>query len=80
MELSRHSTAYLPLLGLPDDCNIETIVATPTLVQATITTLKLVCACRPDGLPARLLKKLKGSLSEPLSLLFTSFMSLKQSS
>jgi len=43
-------------------------VFTPTLVKAAIKNLKIDGASGPDGLPARLFKKLADSLAEPLSL------------
>jgi len=55
--------------GLPYDSNIETIVFTPTLVEAAIKKLKLGGASGLDEVPARLLIKLADSLAEPLSLM-----------
>jgi len=46
-----------------------------TLVKAAINTLKLGDASGPDGHPACLFEKPADSLAEPLSLMFTSFMS-----
>jgi len=43
--------------GLLDDSNTETFVLTLTLVKAAIEKLKLGGASGPDGLPARLIKK-----------------------
>ena len=58
------------------DSDIETIVFTPGLVNAAIKKLKLSGASGPDGLPPRLFKKLADSIAEPLSIMFTSFMSI----
>jgi hypothetical protein len=62
--------------GLPVDTAIETIVFTPGLIKTAIKKLKLGGACGSDGLPPRLFKKLADSIAEPLSFMFTSFMSV----
>jgi len=61
---------------VPQDSNLESVEFTPDNVYAAIRKLKLNGAGGPDGFPPRLFKMLAGSLAEPLSLMFTSFMSV----
>ena len=61
---------------VPDDSNLESVEFTPEIVHAAIKKLKLAGASGPDGFPPRLFKQLASSLAEPLSLMFTSFMSV----
>ena len=61
---------------VPDDSNLESVEFTPEIVYAAIKKLKVAGASGPDGFPPRLFKHLAGCLAEPLSLMFTSFMSV----
>jgi hypothetical protein len=61
---------------VPNDAKLESVDFTPESVYAAITKLKAGGSCGPDGFPPLLFKNLAGSLIEPLSLLFKSFMSV----
>ena len=58
--------------------NLENIHFTPETVHAAIKQLKLGGAGGPDGFPPRVFKKLAVCIKDPLSLIFTSFMSVGQ--
>jgi len=61
-----------------DDCNLDSIDFTPGRIYSVIRKLKASGAAGPDGFPPLLFKNLAGSLAEPLSLMFSSFMSIGQ--
>jgi hypothetical protein len=59
-----------------DDVHIDNIVFTPDNVIKCLYKLKSKSSCGPDGLPPVALKQLRACLACPLSMLFTSFMSV----
>lgn len=64
--------------AVPSDVQLETVNFTPNNVFAVMRNLKPGGSCGPDGFPPQLFKKLAGSLAEPLSLMYSSFMSVGQ--
>ena len=71
-----YSQTFDRVAGIPVDSDIETIAFTPGLVNAAIKKLKLGGTIGSNGLPPRLFDKLADSIAGPLSLMFTSFMSI----
>ena len=61
---------------VPEKSNLENIEFTSDNIYAAIRKLRLNGASGPDGFPLRLFKTLASCLSAPLSLLFSSFMSI----
>ena len=61
---------------VPNDSNLESIAFTPESVFNAIKKLTLGGASGPGGFRPRLFANLANSLVAPLSLLFTSFMSV----
>jgi len=59
--------------AVPDDVFIDNIAFTPFKVALAIKRLKAGKSCGPDGF---LFKKLAPSLAEPLSLVYSAFMSV----
>ena len=57
---------------------IETISFTPAIITRCINKLKTNTSAGPDGLPTIILKKLGDSIAYPLSMFFTSFMSVSK--
>jgi hypothetical protein len=60
----------------PDDVSLSDVSFSAVSVAAAIKKLKANVACGPDGMPPIMFKKLTQSLSWPLSLIFSSFMSV----
>jgi ribonuclease P/MRP protein subunit RPP40 len=63
---------------VPDFATMNTVNFSPARVFAAIRKLKKTNSSGPDGFPPVLFKKLAPVLAEPLSLIFTSFMSVGQ--
>ena len=63
---------------VPDSASINTVDFSPARVFAAMKKLKNTNSCGPDSFPPVLYKKLASVLAEPLSLRFTSFMSVGQ--
>lgn len=63
---------------VPADVNLHSVEFTPENVYAAIRKLKHGGASGPDGYPPSLFKNLASCISKPLSLIFTSFMSVGQ--
>jgi len=61
---------------LTADTSIDNITFKPTSIKRAIARLKPNLASGMDGLPPLLVKKLSSSLLEPLTLLYTSFLSV----
>ena len=61
-----------------NDCNLDSVDFTPGRMYSVIRKLKASGASGPNGFPSLLYKNLAGCLTEPLSLMFTSFMSIGQ--
>jgi len=62
--------------AVPADATIESVDFTPESVYAAIRKLKTGGSSGPDGFPPVMFKNLAGSLTEPLALMFKSFMSV----
>jgi len=56
--------------------SIDTVVFSAGNVMHAMRKLKPNLCSGPDGLPPLLIKRLSNCLAEPLSLIFTSFMSV----
>jgi hypothetical protein len=63
---------------VPDSASINTVDFSPARVLSAMKKLKNTNSCGPDSFPPVLYKKLASVLAEPLSLMFTSFMSVGQ--
>jgi len=61
---------------VPSGINIESVEFTPGKVYAAIKKLKVGGASGPDGFPPLLFKKTADCIVGPLSLIFSSFMSV----
>ena len=62
--------------AVPDEVFIDNIAFTPFKVAMAIKRLKAGKSSGPDGYPPFLFKKLAPSLAEPLSLVYSAFMSV----
>jgi hypothetical protein len=60
---------------MPNDASIDTIDFTPIMIASVIKKMQAKKSPGPDGFPPCLYKRLIPGLAEPLSLIFTSFMS-----
>lgn len=63
---------------VPDAVFLDTVEFSPLKVFTAMKKLKFNKSCGPDGMPPLLIKRLSQALAEPLSLMFTSFMSIGQ--
>jgi Reverse transcriptase (RNA-dependent DNA polymerase)/Endonuclease-reverse transcriptase len=61
---------------VPQDVSLDNVSFSPDKVAAAIKKLKRGKSSGPDGYPSTLFKELSASLVEPLSLIYTSFMSI----
>ena len=61
---------------VPEDTLLSEVTFTPTLVKRAIKKMKNNTSSGPDGLPPALFKKLINVLASPLSLLYSSLMSV----
>jgi len=64
--------------AVPPNAQLDSVNFTPDNVYSAMQKLKLGGSSGPDGFSPQLYKKLAGSLAEPMSLVFTSFMSVGQ--
>ena len=64
--------------SVPDNVVIDSVEYTPGKVRAAIKKLKAGGSCGPDGYPPMLFKRTADCIAEPLSLMFTSLMSVSK--
>ena len=64
--------------SVPDSVAIDSVEFTPEKVRTEIRKLKASGSCGPDGYPPLLFKRTADCIAEPLSLMFTSLMSVSK--
>jgi len=62
--------------SVPEDVNLDFVEFTPGKVHSAIKKLKANGSCGPDGYPPLLFKRIIDCVAAPLSLVFTSLMSV----